>query len=124
MSPMAAKELLYQAYESSLGIYDYVSQAVEESRIKNPSLKRPLSSVALHYAEDYTGQNTRLGQVAKAFYQFNMAVKFGYSFSEFLQLPIEYVDLLMRIAKDNSQLEAKVQEGVIQDLKNAANPKK
>lgn len=116
MSLVAGKELLYQAYDLSFGIFDYVKQRYDEDRNKNPNTARPLSSVALHPAEDMSGPNTRFGHIAKAFIEFKMAAALGYNLTEFLDLPVEYVDLLIRITRANHNLDSKANSDAINNL--------
>ena len=116
MSVLAGKELLYQAYDLSFGIYDYIRQRYNEDRDKKPATARPLSSVALHPAEDLSGPNTRFGHIAKAFIEFKMADALGYNLTEFLDLPVEYVELLIRIARKNHDLDSKANTDAINNI--------
>ncbi len=116
MSVVAGKELLYQAYDLSFGIFDYIKQRYNEDRIKNPANARPLSSVALHPAEDMSGPGNRYDQIAKAFIEFKMAATLGYNLTEFLDLPVEYVERLMRIARNNNDMDMTANADAIKAL--------
>ena len=116
MSIVAGKELLYQAYDLSFGIHDYIKQRYNEDHSNDLTKNRPLSSVALHPAEDISGPDSRFGHIAKAFIEFKMATSLGYNLTEFLDLPVEYVELLVRIARKNHELDYRANNEGIQNL--------
>lgn len=118
MSLLAGKETLYQAYDMQFGIHDYMHQIHSEARTNNPNLKRPLSSVALHPAEDFSGPDTPLGNIIKSFVDLKISSSTGLSLTEFLEYPHEYVELVMRIARKNADLDAKVQSNVLAEMQN------
>lgn len=116
MSLLAGKETLYQAYDMTFGIHDYVQQAMRENESTDPASKRPLSSVAMHSAEDFPGHSTRIGHLMKAFAEYKIATHFGISFPDFLKLPVEYVGTMLTVARENSEREAKAQSNAIATL--------
>jgi hypothetical protein len=99
MDFLEAKELLYEAYDNTFGIFDHVRQAQLESRSSNADQKRPLASVALHPAEDWAGVDTQLEKVLKGFADNNVKEIFGIGIDVFLNLPVEYAQRIMRISK-------------------------
>lgn len=116
MSPIAAKEMLYQLYDVSFNIFDYINQKREESIHNNAARARPLSSVALHPAEDMSGSNNRFGSLAKVFIEYKMASILGCSLMEFLNLPVADVTTLVNIARGNAESATREQTEVLAEM--------
>lgn len=95
-----AKLLLRQAYQTSFGIFDYFRQAHIDDNAIDPSIKRPLASVALHPAEDWSQMTTEFDRVVRGFSDNNIGETFKISLLEFLELPIEHAARLMRLGKE------------------------
>lgn len=96
---LQVKEMLREAYDVDFGIFNHLKQAQLESAGMKPELKRPLASVALHPAEDWAGKDTQLELVMRGFADNDVGQNFHMSFVEFLALPVEYAERLMRISK-------------------------
>lgn len=123
-SLLAGKETLYQAYDLMSGIHDYVRQAYTEKTMTDPSLKRPLSSVAMHKAEEYTGSESQLGRLVRLFADLKIGPTFQLSLTEFLDLPVEYAEIVMRAAKDSMNRDSAVTQNVMNDLQKASDQSK
>lgn len=109
----------------SFGIHDYVRQEIDERSITDPARKRPLSSVAFHNAEVISGSDTLLENRIKSFADLKIYNTWGISLIDFLSLPVEYVGIILNIAKANSNTENRIQTEVLNDLQRSANmPKK
>jgi hypothetical protein len=99
MDPVSSRIVLQQAYEDTFGIFNYISQIKQEQTITDPGLKRPLSSVAMHPAED-TSAGSRIRELIKIYARLKVYQNYGLSFTELLELPVEYVDdILMECSK-------------------------
>lgn len=92
--------MLREAYDVDFGIFNHLRQAQLESAGMPPELKRPLASVALHPAEEWAGENTQIDVVMRGFADNEVGQIFQISFLEFLSLPVEYAERLMRISKN------------------------
>lgn len=91
-------QLLREAYDQTYGIHDYARQ-VQMERSKPPLDKyRPLSSVALHTAEDYIGTG-REKWLVKRFADLKVGDRFSISFMEFLDLPRWMVEFMIKDAE-------------------------
>ncbi len=92
---------MFEAYDVAFGIFDHLKQAQSDNAQTNPDLKRPLASVALHPAEAWAGPGKQLETVLKGFEANNVAATFNLSIIDFLNLPVEYAELIMRICKNS-----------------------
>ena len=111
--------ILQQAYENTFGIYDYVRQAYTEVAVTDPGLKRPLSSVAMHEAEDLSA-GSRIKELIKVFAKLKVYQQYGLSFTELLELPLEYVDDILLECSKLYKDEEKRAETLSQSLNQAA----
>jgi hypothetical protein len=89
------KLILYQAYETSNGIFDYLNQAMMETQITDVEKKRPLSSVAFHPAEDFSN-GSKLYEMIGLFMDLNIYTSTGLSLTEFLELPDDIVQHVIK----------------------------
>lgn len=120
LSLLQAKEVLREAYDVDFGIFNHLKQAQVESRLSKPDGKRPLASVALHPAEDWAGKDTQLDMVLRGFADNEVGQIFQISFLEFLQLPVEYTERMMRVSKAILQRKSNQTEAQRQALSAAA----
>lgn len=91
-------QLLREAYDQTYTIHDYARQ-VHFERSKPPLDKyRPLSSVALHSAEDYVGTG-REKWLTKRFADLKVGSRFNISYMEFLDLPRWMVEFMIKDAE-------------------------
>jgi len=97
---LQAKEVLYEAYDVTFGIFNHLKQAQIEKINPESHLKRPLALVALHPAETWAGPKTELDRIMRGFSDNKVAEFFNLSFTEFLELPVEYTEMVMRVCKD------------------------
>jgi hypothetical protein len=118
---LSGTALLHQAYETSTGIHDYIAQEIQERMVGDPSLKRPLSTVALHYAEDYS-TNSHLLNICTIFAESKVTLHYGYNLTEFLELPHELCTHILKDCHSRQKNENTVASNIINDLQNQ--PKK
>lgn len=105
-------QLLREAYDQTYAIHDYARQAVFE-RSKPPLDKfRPLSSVALHSAEDYIGTG-REKWLTRRFADLKIGTRFNISYMEFLDLPRWMVEFMIK----DAEVEVNRSLGQMDDLK-------
>ena len=121
VSYLAGKELLFQVYENVFGIYDYLAQDANEKLTTSLDQKHPLSSVEIHPAELNSGSEQKYDQITKAFADCKVSSYFGISWVEFMALPVEHAERLLRIAQDSNKSASAVQTAVMNDLNKAAN---
>lgn len=113
--PLTAKSILYQAYETTFGIHDYLQEAMMEKSELDPHKKRPLSSVALHFAEDFCS-TSRLYEMLDVFIDKNVHATTGLNLEQFLQLPHDVCEqILIRCDKKQAK-DAAVQADVLNNL--------
>jgi len=105
-SILDAKSILYQAYETSFGIHDYISQAVNEEVQPDPARKRPLSAVAMHFAEDHS-TTSRLYEMMRLFLKHNVFQATGLNWQQFLQLPHDQAEYLLLQCKQKLEKDVK-----------------
>jgi hypothetical protein len=91
-------QYLRQAYEVTFGIHDHIQQFENEQQNKNPELARPLSSVAIHHAEDLS-KSSRFQYLYKRFAKLEIGQKFNVTLPQFIKLPHEHVMMLFSIAE-------------------------
>lgn len=103
MSQIAAKEVLYEAYDVSFGVFDHLKQSHQDARQGDPALKRPLASVALHPIEAWASKGKQLDTVLNGYVANEVGATFNLSLIEFLDLPVEYAEMVMRICRENLQ---------------------
>jgi hypothetical protein len=115
LSQLSAKQVLREAYDVTFGIFDHLQQAQFEKSRPGPQSKRPLASVAMHPAEEWARENSDLDRVMRGFADNDVGGIFKISFPEFLALPVEYAERMMRISK--SILARKAQHSSSQEAK-------
>lgn len=114
---LTAKSILQQAYETNYGIHDYLMQGVQETTQTDPHSKRPLSSVALHFAEDYCAPS-QLYDMIDLFIDKNVHGITGLNLSQFLELPHDVCEqVLIRCDKKQAR-DAAAQNSVLNSLNN------
>ena len=123
VSYLQGKELLFQVYENMFGIYDYMAQDAKERLVTSLDQKHPLSSVEIHPAELNSGSEQKYDQITKAFADSKLSSYFGVSWIEFMSLPVEHAERLLRVAQDANKSASAVQTTVLNDLNKAANGK-
>jgi hypothetical protein len=114
--PIGSKMILNQAYENTFGIYDYVSQAMKERNLAEPSLKEPLSSVSMHYAENYC-ETSRLYELIQLYEICKIYQIYRISLSEFLEYPHDLVEYMLKTASEKTRKESKQTENMMEELK-------
>jgi hypothetical protein len=90
MRSVEAKIALTALYETKFGIYDHFSQYK----------KRPLAIVALHPCENIN-QNGLLEQIIRAYSKRGIKDVFGLNIQEFLDLPMDIAEMLMKVADEH-----------------------
>lgn len=109
---VSAKSVLYQAYEQAYGIFNYENQDKMEAVATSPDQKRPLASVAMHFAEDHSS-TSRLFQMWDLFADKRVGEVAKMSFSDFLQLPPELCEyILMKCTKVASKDDAEAAKAI------------
>lgn len=101
---MSSKALLHQAYENSQGIHDYISQEIYEQSVLDPQLKRPLSSVALHDAENICA-GSKLYELIKLYADRKVYTHYGLSLLDYLDLPHDIAAFIMTDCTERLQKE-------------------
>lgn len=114
-----ARSILYQAYETAYGIHDYIKQARDETVMTDPAMKRPLSSVAMHFAEDFTS-TSKYREMARLFAQKNVHAVFGLSWEEFLDLTPDKCEDILLICTETARVTSKETTDTMEALKRAA----
>jgi hypothetical protein len=90
LDSMTAQLVLREAYDEDYGIYDHSSEQ-----------GRPLALVGKHVKEDYH----EYGGLYRAIYQFNVNEvhkNWGFTLTEFLDLPREFHRLILRICSEDA----------------------
>lgn len=112
---VTAKSILYQAYETAFGIHDYLDEAMQESVQPNPDKKRPLSSVGMHFAEDFSS-TSKLYEMIRIFKDRKVFSVMGLNLTEFLDLPHDVCEYILIECSKQQQQEAVVAQQVMGDL--------
>ena len=108
-------QLLREAYDQTYAIHDYAHQ-VHFERSKPPLDKyRPLSSVALHSAEDYVGTG-REKWLTKRFADLKVGSRFNISYMEFLDLPRWMVEFMIKDAEAEVNRAVALVDGLKKDI--------
>lgn len=102
-----ANMLLYDMYEVNYKIFNHIGA----------SKKRPLSSVALHDAEDNT-TTSNLYEAIDTYQKNGIKEIFGLSLNEYLDLPTEICIKLLESASTEYSKKSSVINGLEKDLKN------
>lgn len=97
-SYLGGVQLLRESYDQMYGTYDYVEQVVAERKKPPIDKYRPLSSVALHPAEDYIGTGREFWLTEK-FVDLKIGTHFCISFIEFLEMPRWMIDFMIAKAE-------------------------
>ena len=108
--------ILNQAYENTFGIYDYVGQAMKERNLAEASLKEPLSSVSMHYAENYC-ETSRLYELIQLYDICKIYQIYRISLSEFLEYPHDVVEYMLKTANEKTRKENSQTENMLEELK-------
>lgn len=101
-----ANMLLYDMYEVNYKIFNHIGA----------SKKRPLSSVALHEAEDNT-LTSNLYEAIDTYQKNGIKEIFGLSLNEYLDLPTEICIKLLETASQEYSKKSSVINGLENDLK-------
>ena len=115
--------MLFQVYENMFGIHDYLSQDMNEKLATSPDMKHPLSSVEINPAEVNSGSEQKYDQITRAFCEIKISSYFGISWIEFMSLPVEHAERLLRIAQDVNKSANTADAGMMNELNKAANGK-
>ena len=105
LSPMMAQIALSEAYDIAYGIFNH-----------DAAPDRPLSIIAHHPSEDVV-TNGPLRQRIYRFIKFDISDRCGLSLMEFLALPRDHVEMIMKITQDIIQKEMEVQENATSTTK-------
>lgn len=90
LDSISAQLLLRDAYDTDYGLFDHANDT-----------SRPLALVGRHVREDYH----EYGGLYRAIYQFNVNEihkNWGYTLTEFLELPREFHRLILRICSEDA----------------------
>ena len=90
LNPIDGRIILQDVYETHYGIYNHLQQS---------SQRRPLASVAMHTCED-VNTNSQLETVLRSYHTRGVKDLFGLSIIEFLELPMDVVDMLFTICSE------------------------
>lgn len=112
---LTGRSILYQAYETTFGVFDYMAQAMTEHAQLDPDLKRPLASVALHFAEDVSS-TSRLYELIRAFKDRKVYSVMGLSLTEFLDLPHDICEFILTECNKQQERDTASAQQVINDL--------
>ena len=112
---MDGLQIMREAYDQSYGIFDHTAQIVRERQTSDPNAKRPLATVA-HHASEATGNYSPVALVVKTFGRLKIYEKFGLSLTDYLQLPREYAESVMRQAEELMTEVDKVTKGIKDQL--------
>lgn len=104
---------MQQAYETSLGIHDYLQEAAMEQVTTDPDKKRPLSSVALHYAEDFSSAS-KLHEIIDLY--FDLDINKTISLDKFLSMPDDIVQYILKKAQKIKKAESAIVDSMKQSL--------
>jgi hypothetical protein len=114
---VSAKAMLYQAYETTMGIHDYFAQDALEREEPDPNKIRPLSEVAMHFAEDACS-TSRLYEMIRVFEDRKVYPYFGLNLKEFLELPHDICENILEICLSRQTKELAIQGNVIDKIEN------
>ena len=110
------RQHLYQAYETSMGVFDHLTQALRDDNVTlDPHAKRPLSSVAMHFAEDTTSTSI-LYHRFELFRDRKVYATTGLNWVQFLELPRDQCDMVLLACGRQLEKEAQVTNRVLADL--------
>jgi hypothetical protein len=113
---LTGRSYLYQAYETSNGIFDHLHQGMlDDTPEIDPDEKRPLSSVAMHFAED-TSSTSMLYQRIRVFKDRKVYALMGLNLTEFLELPRDLCDFILSECSKHQDRESTATEEVLLDL--------
>lgn len=108
------KKLLVDTYIQSFGLHDFLKQEHLE-KLSISSVKRPLSNVAMYDGEDYAG-TSRLNKVICEYADYRVGDHFKLSLTEFLDLPVEQAEFVLKTAKKMTDRKIKVDEDALRGL--------
>lgn len=86
-----------------------------ERSTSDPTYKKPLSSVALHYAEDFSS-TSKLAEVIKVFADNKVYQYYGLNLTEFLELPHEICTMILKDCDERQKKESTVANKMMTDL--------
>lgn len=112
-----------EAYDVTFGVFNHIQQShIDNNKLTPAEAKRPLSLVALHPAEDWAGEHTSLERVLKGFADNGVGEVFRISLLEFLALPVEYANRLMRISKKAMEKKTQHVEDQLNEIERQRRP--
>lgn len=103
-----AQKAMFDLYETAYGIYDHLSPG---------RVQRPLASVAHHDSED-TVTSGLLEQMVRVYLKKSIKELYGFNLEEFLDLPMDIVNLLIKVADEDQSKRTRIAHSVEQSLKN------
>ena len=112
MGCIDAEQVLATAYEMEYEIYPHLQK----------SKGRPLSTVAMHDCED-PNSGSLLENVIRAYSLKNIREHFGMSLLEYLDQPVDIVDMLNTIADEDNKRKASIVSGIHSDMQNITKEK-
>lgn len=114
------------AYDIDFGIFDHRAQLAKEDSMLSPEGKRPLALVELHPAEDWAGDKSELTTVFQSFLDSEVHERFGLSLVEFLELPVEWAQKILKLAqahhKKKSRMEQVAAAAAADEIRNSGKP--
>ena len=90
LSSIDGRLVMQDLYEAKYGIYNHL----------DPNNTKLLSSVAMHACEDTT-ENSILEEIIRSYMVKNIKDLYGLSLIEFLDLPMDIIDLLFKIGNED-----------------------
>lgn len=90
-----AMMILHEVYDMAYGIHDHLAQARIEEALGEATKKRPLSSVALHDAEDFCTDSATY-EFLDMYEANNIFQLTGISLQEFSMLPHDITERILR----------------------------
>lgn len=110
-----AKDTVRQMYQTSYGIFDHIAQYQKEKHNKDPSIARPLASLAHHPAEDIAPFRL-YSEYVRLFPQLKIKERYGMTLDEFLKRPSWQVAAIIEECRRLNSEESTVTAGVKNEM--------
>lgn len=110
LDSISAKLILQEAYETLYGIFNHDDPSVAKTR--------PLALVALHPKEN-TAEYGKLYRMIDRYVINDVKGKFGLSLTEFLNLPHDIVDRVLKVCQEQVKKENPGIERMVKELERA-----
>jgi hypothetical protein len=106
LNSIDSKIMLCDLYEHQYGIYPHL----------NNGMKSPLSSVIMTEGEDYT-TGSLMEEAIRTYVSRGIKDIYGLSIVEFLELPIDVIDVLVQIAGEDQSRKSDILNDIQKDMK-------